>query len=73
MKGSLIDRLPAEIARLEAKHGSDNKFVMDLKEQLRAMKANEGKTTQDVYRMQAVNFAPETTTSTASSSPQAGK
>ncbi len=65
---TLIERLPQRIADLEAKHGSDDLYVKDLKEQLRAMKANAGKTTQDVYRMQAVKFEPES--STANEMPQ---
>ena len=54
---SLIEEMPAEIARLEAKFGSDNQFVQDLKRQYEGMKANQGKTSQDVYRMAAVNFS----------------
>ena len=50
---------PEEIARLEAKHGSDNKFVKDLKEQLRASEATSGKTAQEVFRMQAFDFTPK--------------
>lgn len=51
---TLIEELPGEISRLEAKYGADNQFVKDLKEQLRASKATLGKTAQEVYRMQAV-------------------
>lgn len=51
---SLIEDLPARIARLEAKHGPNDPFVKDLKEQLRASLATQGKSTQDVYRMQAI-------------------
>lgn len=54
---TLIESLERDIPRLEAEFGSDNQFVKDSKEQLRAMKENAGKTTQDVYRMQAVNFS----------------
>ena len=50
---TLIERLQSEIVRLEIKHGSEHPFVKQLKEQLRASIANEGKSTQDVYRMQA--------------------
>jgi len=56
---TLIEDLKAEIVRLEARHGLDNKFVKDLKEQLRASEATSGKTAQDVFRMQAVNFSPK--------------
>lgn len=55
---TLIQQLPDDIKRLEAKYGSDNPFVKQLKEQLRAMKANGDKSTQDVFRMQAFNFSP---------------
>lgn len=51
---SLIEELPARIAELEAKHGSADPFVKDLKEQLRAMKANVGKSAQDVFVAGAV-------------------
>lgn len=54
---TLIDDLKVEIKRLEAKHGLDNKFVNDLKEQLRASEATSGKTAQEVLRMQAVDFS----------------
>jgi hypothetical protein len=50
---TLIERLQSEIERLEMKHGSEDQYVKQLKEQLRASIANEGKSTQDVYRMQA--------------------
>ena len=53
---SLIERLPAEIAALEDELGSDNPYVQQLKEQLRASIATQGKSTQDVYRMQAFTF-----------------
>lgn len=56
---TLIEDLKAEIVRLEAMHGSDNKFVKDLKEQLRASQATSGKTAQEVFRMQAVDFSPK--------------
>jgi hypothetical protein len=54
---TLIESLKAEISRLETKHGSDNQFVKDLKEQLRASQETSGKTAQEVYQMQAVQFA----------------
>jgi len=54
---TLVEDLKAEIVRLEAKHGSDNKFVKDLKEQLRASEATSGKTVQEVFRIQAVDFS----------------
>lgn len=53
---SLIEQLPEEIARLEAKFGSDNPFVQQLKEQLRASIATQGKSTQEVFRTQAFTF-----------------
>ena len=56
---TLIEDLKEAITRLEAKHGSDNKFVKDLKEQLRASEATSGKTAQEVFRMQAVDFSPK--------------
>ena len=55
---TLIESLKAEIARLEAKHGSDHPFVKDLKEQLRASQETSGKTAHEVYRMQAAQFEP---------------
>jgi len=54
MASSLIEQLPGRIAQLEAKHGPDDLYVKDLKEQLRASKATLGQTAQDVYRAQAV-------------------
>jgi len=56
---TLIEQLPAEIARLEAKFGSDNPYVQQLKEQLRASIATQGKSTQEVFRMQAFTFPSE--------------
>jgi hypothetical protein len=56
---TLVEDLKAEIVRLEAKHGSDNKFVKDLKEQLRASEATSGKTAQEVFRMQSFDFTPK--------------
>ena len=53
---TLIESLKAQIVRLEPKHGSDDPFVKDLKEQLRASEDTLGKTAQDVYQMQAVQF-----------------
>jgi hypothetical protein len=53
---SLIEQLPSRIAELEAKFGSDNPYVVQLKEQLRASIATQGKSTQDVFRMQAFEF-----------------
>jgi hypothetical protein len=54
---TLIEDLKEAITRLEAKHCSDNKFVKDLKEQLRASEATSGKTVQEAFRMQAVDFS----------------
>lgn len=51
---TLIESLERQIKRLESLHGSDDPFVKRLKEQLRALKANGEKSTQDVYLMQAV-------------------
>jgi hypothetical protein len=53
---SLVEKLPREIARLEAKYGSDNQFVKDLKRQYEGMLASRGKTAEEVYTMQAVKF-----------------
>ena len=50
---TLIERLQSEIERQEMRLGLEHPFVKQLKEQLRASIANEGKSTQDVYRMQA--------------------
>lgn len=50
-----IDRLKTEIARLEPLHGSDDPFVKDMKEQLRACEANKGMTAFEVYQAQSVN------------------
>ena len=57
---TLIEKLPARIAKLEASHGSDNPFVKDLKEQLRAAIANKGKSAFQVFQMQAVKFPTPT-------------
>lgn len=53
---SLIEQLPAQIARLEAKFGSDSPFVNQLMDQLRASKANAGKTAEEVFTRQATPF-----------------
>ena len=53
---TLIEQLPEQIAKLEASHGSDNPFVKQLKEQLRAMKETGDKTVEEVYFLQAVHF-----------------
>ncbi len=55
MKLTLMQPLPELIARLEAKRGSESKFVKELKEQLRAIKETQGKSAQDLYPM----LAPE--------------
>ena len=68
---TLIEDLPQQIADLEASHGSDNPYVQDLKRQLAAMKANVGKTGQEVYRMQAVQFAPAPKTQSEDDEPKA--
>jgi len=46
---TLAEQLPAEIARLEKKFGSDNRFVKMLKEQLNAI--NTGKSTRQLFLM----------------------
>lgn len=56
---SLLQELPEKIKRLEAKHGPNNPFVQQLKEQLRAMQENGDQSTHDVFRMQAFEFKPE--------------
>ena len=60
---TLMQELPEKIARLEAKHGSENPFVKQLKEQLRAMQEVADKPAQEVYRMQAVSFQPSASAS----------
>lgn len=50
---TLIEELPGRIARLESTHGSDNPFVQQLKEQLRAMKETSGRSTEELFRMSA--------------------
>lgn len=60
---TLIEELPGRIARLEALHGPNDLFVKDLKEQLRASIATQGKSAHEVFRMQAV---PLTASSPAS-------
>ena len=56
---TLIEELPGRIAKLEEKFGSEDLFVKDLKEQLRASIANKGKTAHQMYQMQAVMFPKE--------------
>lgn len=51
---TLIEQLKKDVARLEPRLGSEHPFVKDLKEQLRASEANAGKSTEEVFRMQAV-------------------
>ena len=53
---TLIEQLPGRIKQLEAQVGSENPYVQQLKEQLRASIATQGKSTQDVFRMQAFEF-----------------
>ena len=53
---TLVEELPKKIARLEAKFGSDNQFVKQLKQQLDGIQHNQGKTGEEVYRMQAVKL-----------------
>jgi uncharacterized phosphosugar-binding protein len=48
---TLAEQLPAEIARLEKKFGSDNRFVTMLKQQLNAIQ--QGKSTKQLYQMGA--------------------
>jgi hypothetical protein len=55
---TLLEQLPKDIARLEAKYGPDNPFVKQQKEQLLAMLENSGKSTEGVFRLQAFNFSP---------------
>ena len=59
---SLIEQLPQRIAELEQEFGSDNPYVVQLKEQLRASIATQGKSTQDVFRMQALRFTKQSST-----------
>ena len=53
---SLLEELEADLPQLEAEFGSDSLYVKDLKEQVRASKANAGKSARDVYRMAAYRF-----------------
>ena len=55
---SLIESLKTEISRLEAEYGLDNPYVKDLRQPLRASEETSGKTAQEVYQMQAVQFEP---------------
>ena len=64
---TLIEQLPERIKQLEAQVGSENPYVQQLKEQLRASIATQGKSTQDVYKMQAVPH-PKASGSSADSS-----
>ena len=50
---TLIEKLPARIARLEAMRGWDSPFLQQLKEQLRAMKETSGRSTEELFRMSA--------------------
>ena len=54
---SLIEFLPKEIKEAERQLGSDDPYVKSLKEQLRAMQENSGKSAEQVYRMQAHDFS----------------
>lgn len=59
---TLVEKLPEQIAQLESTHGSDNPFVKQLKEQLRAMKETSGRSTEDLFRMASrpnFEFKPE--------------
>ncbi len=56
---TLAAELPAKIKRLEASHGSDNPFVLMLKEQLRASKETKGKTAKEVYLVSAKSRSSE--------------
>lgn len=65
---TLIEELPKRIERLEAEFGSDNPYVKQLKERLRASIATQGKSSQDMYLMQAAKFpqGPESPPSASS-------
>jgi len=56
---TLFQELPEKIKRLEASHGPNNPFVKMLKEELRAIQETGGKSTQEVFRMQAFEFKPK--------------
>ncbi len=56
MTGTLIERLPARIARLQEKRGPNDPFVRDLKEQLRASRATQGRTAEQVFKLQATQL-----------------
>ena len=51
---TLIEQLKRDVAELEPRLGSEHPFVKGLKEQLRASEANAGKSTEEVFRVQAV-------------------
>lgn len=55
---SLLQKLPAAIARLEKSHGSQNPYVKQLKRQLQAMKETSGKSAFQVYSAGAIPNPP---------------
>lgn len=55
---SLLEKMPEDIAWAEAEFGKDSPFVSDLKRQYEAMKANQGKSLNQVYQMGAVQRSP---------------
>ena len=70
---TLIEVLERQIARLEAKHGPSDPYVTDLKEQLRASKATQGKTAKEVYLMQAQPLNKPSTPTSPSETEADGK
>jgi len=53
---TLLESLPKEIARLEEKYGSGSRSAKLLRQQLDGILHNQGKTAEEVYRMQAVKL-----------------
>lgn len=56
---TLIENLRESIKRMEAEHGSEDPYVKDLKEQLRACLANGDKSAQEVFMAQTFSFPSE--------------
>ena len=52
-----MEELPERIKRLEKTHGSENRYVNMLKEQLRALKENKGRSAKETYLVSAKSRA----------------
>ncbi len=50
----LMEEMPERIAQLEKNHGSDNPFVIMLKDQYGAMKETNGQNTEQIYLTSAM-------------------